>query len=48
MWNYYNPVEIIFGENRFQEVHNALKDKSYIIITHPEEIFKKYSDELNT
>ena len=48
MWNYYNPVEIIFGENRFQEVHNALKDKSYIIITHPEEIFKKYSDELKT
>ena len=48
MWNYYNPVEIIFGKNRFQEVHNALKDKSYIIITHPEEIFKKYSDELNT
>ena len=47
MWNYYNPVEIIFGKNRFQEVHNALKDKSYIIITHPEEIFKKYSDELN-
>ena len=48
MWNYFNPVEIIFGKNRFQEVHNALKDKSYIIITHPEEIFKKYSDELNT
>ena len=47
MWNYYNPVEIIFGKNRFQEVHNALKGKSYIIITHPEEIFKKYSDELS-
>tara|TARA_B100000674_G_scaffold214545_1_gene175860 strand:- start:47 stop:1159 length:1113 start_codon:yes stop_codon:yes gene_type:complete len=47
MWNYYNPVQIIFGEKSFQEVHNALKDKNYIIITHPEEIFKKYSDELS-
>ena len=47
MWNYFNPVEIIFGENRFKEVHDALKNKNYIIITHPEEIFKKYSDELN-
>ena len=44
MWNYFNPVEIIFGENKFKEVHDALKNKNYIIITHPEEIFKKYSD----
>ena len=48
MWSYYNPVEIIFGENKFKEVHLALKNKSYIIITHPEEIFKKYSDELSS
>ena len=48
MWNYFNPVEIIFGENRFKEVHDALKNKNYIIITHPEEIFKKYSDELKS
>ena len=48
MWSYYNPVEIIFGENKFKEVHSALKNKSYIIITHPEEIFKKYSDELSS
>ena len=48
MWNYFNPVEIIFGEHRFKEVHNTLKNKNYIIITHPEEIFKKYSDELNS
>ena len=48
MWNYFNPVEIIFGENRFTEVHDALKNKNYIIITHPEEIFKKYSDELKS
>jgi len=41
MWNYFNPVEIIFGENRFKEVHDSLKNKNYIIITHPEEIFKK-------
>ena len=48
MWNYFNPVEIIFGENRFKEVHDALKNKNYIIITHPEDIFRKYSDELNS
>ena len=53
MWNYFNPVEIIFGENRFKEVHDALKNKNYIIITHPEEIFKKYknflyADKLNS
>ncbi|MDC3056484.1 phosphonoacetaldehyde reductase, partial [Pelagibacteraceae bacterium] len=48
MWNYFNPVEIIFGENRFTEVHDALKNKNYIIITHPEDIFKKYSDELKS
>ena len=46
MWSYYNPVEIIFGENKFQEVHNLLKNKNYIIVTHPEQIFEKYSDEL--
>ncbi len=48
MWSYYNPVEILFGENRFQEVHDVLKDKSYIIITHPEEFFKQYTDELSS
>ena len=48
MWNYSNPVEIIFGEKKFQEVHSVLKDKSYIIITHPEKIFKKYSDTLSS
>tara|TARA_B100001057_G_scaffold483699_1_gene560818 strand:- start:491 stop:1603 length:1113 start_codon:yes stop_codon:yes gene_type:complete len=48
MWSYYNPVEILFGKNKFQEIHNVLKNKSYIIITHPEEIFKKYSEELNS
>ena len=48
MWNYFNPVEIIFGVNSFEKIHSILKNKKYIIITHPEEIFKKYSDELNS
>ena len=48
MWNYFNPAEIIFGEYRFKEVHHTIKNKNYIIIIHPEEIFKKYSDELKS
>ena len=47
MWNYYNPVDIIFGENKFSELHKILENKKYVIVTHPEEIFKKYSEELN-
>ena len=47
MWNYYNPVDIIFGENKFLEIHKILENKKYILVTHPEEIFKKYTDQLN-
>ncbi len=47
MWNYFNPVDIIFGENKFLEIHKILENKKYILVTHPEEIFKKYTDQLN-
>ncbi len=47
MWNYYNPVEIIFGENKFSKIHSILENKKYIIITHPEKIFYKYSNQLS-
>ena len=46
MWNYYNPVEIIFGEKKFSSIESILENKKYIIITHPEDIFKQYSDQL--
>ena len=45
MWNYYNPVDIVFGENKFSELHKILENKKYVIVTHPEEILKKYSEE---
>ena len=47
MWNYYNPVEIIFGEKKFSSIESILENKKYIIITHPEDIFKQYSDQLS-
>ena len=48
MWNYYNPVDVVFGENKFSEIHKILENKKYVVVTHPEEIFKKYTDQLNT
>ena len=46
MWKYYNPVEIIFGVNKFNNLPSILNNKKYVIITHPENIFKKYSNTL--
>ena len=43
MWNYYNPVDIIFGTNKFNELSSILNNKKYVIVTHPEDIFKKYT-----
>ena len=42
MWNYYNPVEIIFGEKKFSSIESILENKKYIIVTHPKDIFKQY------
>ena len=46
MWNYYNPVDIIFGANKFNELSLILNNKKYVIVTHPEDIFRKYTDVL--
>ena len=46
MWNYYNPVKIFFGEGKFSKIESLLKNKKYIIVTHPENIYKKYSNKL--
>ena len=46
MWNYYNPVDIIFSENKFSKLHKILEDKKYVVVTRPEEIFKKYLEQL--
>ena len=46
MWNYYNPVDIIFGANKFNELDSLLYKKKYVIVTHPEDIFQKYSGAL--
>ena len=42
MWNYYNPVDIIFGANKFNDLSSILNKKKYVIVTHPEDIFQKY------
>jgi len=47
MWNYYNPVNIIFGTKKFDELSSILNNKKYVIVTHPEDIFKKYTDVLS-
>ena len=44
MFNYYNPVNIIFGANTFAKVSKVLENKKYIIITHNEEYFNQYSN----
>ena len=46
MINYYNPVNIIFGENTFSKFSKVLENKKYIIITHPEEFFNQYTNQL--
>ena len=46
MINYYNPVNIIFGENTFSKFSKVLENKKYIIITHNEEYFNQYSNQL--
>ncbi len=46
MWNYYNPVDIIFGANKFNDLSSILNKKKYVIVTHPEDIFQKYSGAL--
>tara|TARA_Y100001970_G_scaffold278702_1_gene384791 strand:- start:108 stop:1217 length:1110 start_codon:yes stop_codon:yes gene_type:complete len=45
MWNYYNPVKIIFGENKFRDLYKFTDKKKYIIIT-SKSIFEKYSKKL--
>ncbi|MBD1147320.1 phosphonoacetaldehyde reductase [Pelagibacterales bacterium SAG-MED31] len=47
MWKYYNPVDIVFGANKFNELSSILNNKKYVIVTHPEDIFKKYTDVLS-
>lgn len=46
MINYYNPVNIIFGENTFSKLNKVLENKKYIIITHPEEFLNQYLNQL--
>ncbi len=43
MLNYFNPVDIIFGENKIAELQKILENKKYVVVTHPEDIFKKYT-----
>ena len=33
MWNYNNPVNIIFGEKKFSQIHKIIDKKKYILIT---------------
>ena len=34
MKKYFNPVKIIFGQNKFKKIAELLKNKKYILITH--------------
>ena len=45
MKKYFNPVEIIFGQNKFKKIDELLKNKKYIVITH-KNITTRYATEL--
>ena len=45
MWQYNNPVNIIFGEKKINEIHNIVENKKYILIT-SNFIFKEYLSEI--
>ena len=45
MFKYFNPVDIIFGEDKFFELQKILENKKYVIVTHPEDIFKKHTEQ---
>ena len=41
MWIYNNPVKIIFGEKKINQIHNIIDKKKYILIT-SDFIYKEY------
>ena len=45
MWNYNNPVKIIFGENKFNDIYKIIDNKKYIVLS-SKNIFEKYSKKL--
>ena len=45
MKKYFNPVKIIFGQNKFKKITELLKNKKYIVITH-KNIKTRYATEL--
>ena len=47
MWTYNNPVEIIFGQNKFEEIHKFIKNKKYVILTYLSNRFNNYINYLN-
>ena len=45
MWQYNNPVNIIFGEKKINEIHNITQKKKYILIT-TDFILREYLNEI--
>ena len=35
MWEYYNPVNVIFGSEKFNEIEHIISNRKYILVTHP-------------
>ena len=42
MWEYYNPVNVIFGSEKFSEIEHTIDNRKYILVTHPDDNFDTY------
>ncbi|MDA5095138.1 phosphonoacetaldehyde reductase [Aliiroseovarius sp. KMU-50] len=48
MWNYSNPVEIIFGNGGFDKLPKLIGGRNYALITYPEPPFKDLAEKLTS
>ncbi len=47
MWEYYNPVNVIFGSEKFNEIEHIISNRKYILVTHPDDNFDTYREFFN-
>lgn len=46
MWRYHNPVEILFGAGRFDDVSRCIGDRRYGVVTYPDAYFQELAGRL--
>ncbi|MBT3305657.1 MAG: phosphonoacetaldehyde reductase [Alphaproteobacteria bacterium] len=46
MWNYQNPVNIVFGTNAFENIGTLLNGRGYALVTYDESIFQALSEKI--